>query len=794
MKNFLNIIMLICASVFPLTAFAQNPTYTLDVNDLTPRPQIINSFEFDIEMTWTNSGVAQNFEYAGGQYFFDFNKSAIKFGTTWVMSVAASDLPTSMQPRNPTVFTSSTPGQLRWAVNTFPGAGSGFLMPAGVPVKILRVRIVASGGNQQFEEQPLHLAWRNGQINPFTKIFAYVGTVNTDISTPGTHTISIPNDPLPGGPFIQANFYASTRTVTQFQSVNFFDSTFGSSSTLTWQWSFPGGTPSSSTDRNPANIVYATPGTYDVSLSVWSGCCSDIETKTGYITVLPGCTPSWKQTIRIADNGNTIDSLKFGMAPAATNGLDTCLGEVAVPPPPPTGVFDCRFVLPTNDATKTDMRQEGNFDISWRMTFQPSLSGYPFTFTWDPATLPAYGTFYLKDEITGTIVNVNMRNQNSYVLNFSGLSSLKIEYYYSRTYTASVTSGWNIVSVPVRAQNMNYLSLFPGATSQAFTYSNGYIPITMLGNGAGYFMKFNSTADYQITGYSFQPENMNVVSGWNLIGPFDKNIPVSSIISSPSGIVNSFYFGYADRYLIADTLKTGKGYWVRTTGPGYLYKGSLDNNPNVVTSGPFERFTELRFRTGNETEAGLYLAKPTDITNDYSMPPVPPQGIFDVRFGSDKFVETLGQNQIIRLNSAEGETKLAIHNAGGQRFRIKDGIDGSLLDEVLTEGTEITIPAGLSSLVLESSGVIPMTYELSQNYPNPFNPVTTIKYQIPNDVVVKIVVYDVLGKEVRYLVNEFQPAGAYEVLLDAGNLSSGVYFYRMTAGSFEDLKKLIVLK
>ncbi|MBX7042954.1 MAG: T9SS type A sorting domain-containing protein [Ignavibacteria bacterium] len=795
MKNFLNIIMLICASVFPLTAFAQNPTYTLDVNDQTPYPETYNSVEFDLDMTWTNSGSVSNFEYAGGQYFFDANIPAISNGGTLSYSLARngsdtiSDLPANLRPRNPQI--SGT--QLRLAVNTFPGAGSGFNMPAGIPVKIIRMKLATTA--PLFAYVPLNLVWRNGPTNPFTKIFAYVGTTNTDISTPNAHTISIPNYPLGTGiPYITANFYSSTRTASQFEPVNFLDSSYGSSPATSWQWSFPGGTPSSSTDRNPANIVYATPGTYDVSLSVWSGCCSDIETKTGYITVLPGCTPSWKQTIRIADNGNTIDSLKFGMAPAATNGLDTCLGEVAVPPPPPTGVFDCRFVLPTNDATKTDMRQEGNFDISWRMTFQPSLSGYPFTFIWDPATLPAYGTFYLKDEITGTIVNVNMRNQNSYVLNFSGLSSLKIEYYYSRTYTASVTSGWNIVSVPVRAQNMNYLSLFPGATSQAFTYSNGYIPITMLGNGAGYFMKFNSTADYQITGYSFQPENMNVVSGWNLIGPFDKNIPVSSIISSPSGIVNSFYFGYADRYLIADTLKSGKGYWVRTTGPGYLYKGSLDNSPNVVTAGPFERFTELRFRAGDESEAGLYLAKPADITNDYSMPPVPPQGIFDVRFGSDKFVEALGQNQSIRLNSAEGETKLAIHNTGGQRFRIKDGINGSLLDEVLTEGTEITIPAGLSSLVLESSGMIPMTYELSQNYPNPFNPVTTIKYQIPNDVVVKIVVYDVLGKEVKYLVNEFQPAGSYEVMLDAGSLSSGVYFYRMTAGGFEDLKKLIVLK
>jgi hypothetical protein len=65
---------------------------------------------------------------------------------------------------------------------------------------------------------------------------------------------------------------------------------------------------------------------------------------------------------------------------------------------------------------------------------------------------------------------------------------------------------------------------------------------------------------------------------------------------------------------------------------------------------------------------------------------------------------------------------------------------------------------------------------------------------LPNDGLVKIAVYDVLGKEVKTLVNSFRQAGAYEVKLDAGDLASGVYFYRMTSGSFADLKKLIVLK
>ncbi len=82
-------------------------------------------------MTWTNSGIAPNYEYAGGQFFFDFNKVLIEAWNNLGMTIVGSDLPVNMQPRNPTVYTVTTPGQLRWAVNTFPGAGSGLFPNAG---------------------------------------------------------------------------------------------------------------------------------------------------------------------------------------------------------------------------------------------------------------------------------------------------------------------------------------------------------------------------------------------------------------------------------------------------------------------------------------------------------------------------------------------------------------------------------------------------------------------------------------------------------------------------------------
>ncbi|MEP0862683.1 MAG: T9SS type A sorting domain-containing protein, partial [Ignavibacterium sp.] len=85
---------------------------------------------------------------------------------------------------------------------------------------------------------------------------------------------------------------------------------------------------------------------------------------------------------------------------------------------------------------------------------------------------------------------------------------------------------------------------------------------------------------------------------------------------------------------------------------------------------------------------------------------------------------------------------------------------------------------------------------LEQNYPNPFNPSTKIKYVIPNGVrnLVTLKVYDVLGNEVATLVNEEKPAGIYEVEFNASKLSSGIYFYKLQAGSFVETKKMILLK
>jgi hypothetical protein len=89
---------------------------------------------------------------------------------------------------------------------------------------------------------------------------------------------------------------------------------------------------------------------------------------------------------------------------------------------------------------------------------------------------------------------------------------------------------------------------------------------------------------------------------------------------------------------------------------------------------------------------------------------------------------------------------------------------------------------------------VPTTYSLKQNYPNPFNPVTKISYDIPKQGLVTMKVYDILGRQVRELVNEVKGAGSYSVDFNATDLSSGVYFYKLEANGFSDIKRMMLIK
>lgn len=144
---------------------------------------------------------------------------------------------------------------------------------------------------------------------------------------------------------------------------------------------------------------------------------------------------------------------------------------------------------------------------------------------------------------------------------------------------------------------------------------------------------------------------------------------------------------------------------------------------------------------------------------------------------------------------------------GGGMSNMFAGVSG----RVVNDTAKIFLPGGYTGAGSNAFGVIgcgpniftglipinneiPNSYSLLQNYPNPFNPITNIKFSIPATGLVKLIVYDILGREIITLLNEVKPAGNYLVDFDASYLSSGVYFYRLESGSFAETKKMLLVK
>jgi len=111
------------------------------------------------------------------------------------------------------------------------------------------------------------------------------------------------------------------------------------------------------------------------------------------------------------------------------------------------------------------------------------------------------------------------------------------------------------------------------------------------------------------------------------------------------------------------------------------------------------------------------------------------------------------------------------------------------------ESTDVLVRYNtVTSVEVKNELVVPTGFSLCQNYPNPFNPSTSISFSLPSRLFVSLKVFDLIGREVATIVSEEMSAGTYSRQWNAANMSSGIYFYRLQAGSFTETKRLVLLK
>ncbi len=332
-------------------------------------------------------------------------------------------------------------------------------------------------------------------------------------------------------------------------------------------------------------------------------------------------------------------------------------------------------------------------------------------------------------------------------------------------------TGWQMISLPVR-------QACPNVLSNVFEFRGSYLRKDTVYNAKGYWKKL-AVPNLAFIGYSDAAETLALNQGWNMIGSISSTVPIGTLSFSPPGIRSSPYYGYSNAYFFSDSLVPGHSYWVksRQTGSMIIRKSAFSEKPQGLPAASTFTVTDAK---GFAQELRL-LETPIDDPDYYDLPPGPPGDFFDVRFASNRLVESAfqrgefpikisGASYPARFGWSVQSQKLSLRI--GRRDVVMSGEGSVVLDE----------PADLEILSGKSSR-LPAEFALHQNFPNPFNPSTTIRYDLPEFSRVTLTLFDLLGRKLRTLVDEFQDPGFKSFELNAAALASGVYYYRLDAVS-----------
>ena len=378
---------------------------------------------------------------------------------------------------------------------------------------------------------------------------------------------------------------------------------------------------------------------------------------------------------------------------------------------------------------------------------------------------------------------------------------------------------WNMVSAPLDVGNYYKNALFPGAVSNPFKYSGGYQTVDSLRHGVGYWLKFPVAGSVLMSGNTRTLDTIDLAEKWNMIGTLSYPILASSVLPVPPLTLTSLFYGFSNigGYFNADTLKPGHGYWVKASVQGrlVLQTGSLAAahvlaKTNKVTPAESAEPGKIVFQDADGRKRTVSFSGGGTDPLKYELPPTPPLGIFDVRYGSGRSLEALDgkvrKDASLLLSSARYPITVRWDAPGDVKASLV--IDGKEID-LSGSGTAVIPKQALAVRIALSPGVtirIPREFALAQNYPNPFNPSTTIRYDLPADAHVLLRIYNTLGQEVKTLLDQIETAGYRTIEWNSENgtgntVASGIYFYRLDATSttppvktFTQVRKMLLIR
>jgi len=511
--------------------------------------------------------------------------------------------------------------------------------------------------------------------------------------------------------------------------------------------------------------------------------------------------------LHIADQAENQTILTIGTASDATHGFDSQYDRLAAPSPP-SGSFDARIITADNEYL-TYFKPTTQTNRLWTVGVQARQGESPVTISWNPLFLGDEGRYLIQGQSDGESFSLNMRSHSGLDVSAVAFNTLTIAY--SRnvaTLTKGYDSGWNMVSLPVAMISApSYLDLYEHAVTRSLFRFDGSYQIPEDGkmtDGMGYWLNMSQASSVEFEGASLLESRVELMKGWNMIG----SLSVDALIEDEEDIVLAgTLFGYSGNYFDADRLTPGNGYWVYATEPGQvLLIPSADaagkSKPlakSTIAGVDRSRFHRILFQS-NERSSELYFAHELEAEYhpmQFSLPPRAPEG-FDVRFYGDYWLSEQSSVAVVVQQGYDPVT-MGIEGTSSAMLLLRNE-SGDFTEQQINPGETVTLSHDITQVNVslvdadEQSEAPPLKFALDQNYPNPFNPTTQIAYQLPQSEQVSLDVFDISGRKVAVLVNESQPAGRYTVTFDASGLGSGLYIYRITAGSFTQTKRLMLVK
>lgn len=394
----------------------------------------------------------------------------------------------------------------------------------------------------------------------------------------------------------------------------------------------------------------------------------------------------------------------------------------------------------------------------------------------------------------------------------------------STAMTFSYDAGWNLLSVPLQTESRSVKILFPQAEGQALRFTQGYVATAEIEPGPGFWLRFPTASQSSLQGQPLLEHTITLQPGWNLIGSIAVPVGVDEVLGGPIQEIQSLVYGYRGGYQPVDILQPGQGYWIyapterqlhlRAGTPGATSSPAAGSVAGLAST-LLEKLNSLVFVDADDHRMVLFFGLRDSLHLDaavFRLPPAPPEGAFDVRFDTDRFVATVPavlpspEERTVQWSAARfpitvkwnvrRETvQYTLKGAAGTSLPeiTLSGIDSLVLDDGSINRLVLRFrPTGVSAVDVQSA--VPRTISLFQNHPNPFIQHTSVRFELTQPSHVQLVLYDINGRQIRRLVDREYIPGEYRLRLAVDDLPAGVYFLELTARGERQVLKLLRIR